>query len=1399
MTHRLVAPLVPLALALAACPRPVQPPVADGDGPPTVAVGAYARFDGSKSSDPNNPTLALSYRWTIARLPAGSQAKFNDPGSVTPSFKADVACVSPDPCYLVELRVSNGVHVSAPKEFPVTAGPCGANPPTITDLKATPDAPAVGQAVLLSAKADSPDNAEPCKLGKTLSWAWSIVSQPAGSLVELSTPSARSPWFRPDLAGDYAVELAVTDSGSLLTRQEVKVTAGPCGAQPIGVAFNTPAALNTGPAVFLQAVPKGTTGSGQAAAVATVDNPNEVCGQGGALAYRWWLATRPAGSSATLAAADTSQPWFAPDATGDYTVGLAVTDARGHTGAATVTLAAGPCGTHAPQISFSTPLAVNTTEMVTLGVAPANANTTAVATITDANDACNLTGTLSYQWTLVSAPPGSQAAISYPTSATPFFRADVPGSYSVRLTATDATRNAGSATVAIDVAICGSNTPTVSFGSAQPVNTGGTVSLEAVVSPATPTFGMTASATVISPNAACNKAGTVRFAWSLVQQPANSASAFNQAASATPSFIADVPGTYLIELAATDGTGNTGTGRVTVTAGACGSLIPQVTFGPVNPVSVGQLVTVEALLPGQTAQAGTAAQATVTEPNATCATGPTRLGWSLVSLPNTSQAALVNATSATPTFTPDVPGPYVIEILATDAAGKTGAGRVTVSAGTCGSQSPAVTFGTVNAVNTGQTVTLEAVVGAQTPQPGMTAVATVTNPNSACVPGSMRFSWSVAAVPATSRTTLTNAGSATPTFTPDAPGTYQLVLTATDGAGRSGAQVVSVVVGSCGSAAPTVGAIAFSPSPAATSQTIVMSAAVTDADTSAPCSQTEAFTYLWAFTSIPAGSAAVISSSTSASASFVPDLPGSYSLVLSVTDSAGHTTRASASLSVALCTPPTALVATTSPVAAGPAASLTVSALTGTPVQMDGAASSPSSCRPAATLQYAWSLVRAPAGFFGSLSSTTRQNPSLNPTVAGQYLVTLVVRDSVLSSAAATLTINARAALSTTVDAGGEMSSLALHPTTGRPSILHYDTGVGELRLADCASDCDTAPLWSLSVVDGFVGDPLAIGGVPGLTGATGGGATGAPRPTTIAFRSDGTTAVSYFSDSTCTLRYRARPPGGAFTAAITVAGTGCGGIRTGLWASMAISPTTDRPGFAFWRQSVVFTETLYYAECNNAASSDCYTGAATFTAVAVTAATNVGRWASLRYTATGEPRIAYFDEATNDLMFAQCSGGCTAGGWSTGPIVATGDVGRYVTLAVGPNGNHVAYRNETTGTLEYATCNVGCIGGTGNWSRTLVDFASCFGGTNVGRHTSIALDSVNNLARIIYNDVNCNWLKLASFSPAAGWTVATLDGPTTFSVGAWGSLTLSANNTPRVSHFDTGGGGRLKFFSGGP
>lgn len=176
-------------------------------------------------------------------------------------------------------------------------------------------------------------------------------------------------------------------------------------------------------------------------------------------------------------------------------------------------------------------------------------------------------------------------------------------------------------------------------------------------------------------------------------------------------------------------------------------------------------------------------------------------------------------------------------------------------------------------------------------------------------------------------------------------------------------------------------------------QTVAAGTTVTlDASGSSDPDGNHPLTYAWQFTSIPAGSNAVLANPTTINPSFVPDLLGDYTVELVVTDSLGRPGLRAEVLISTVNTPPVA--------DAGPDQVIDQS---GTLVQLDGSQSDDDDGDSFTAL---WTFLSVPVGSTALLSDDTSLTPNFIADVPGDYELSLTVTDVLgASSAPDTVTV----------------------------------------------------------------------------------------------------------------------------------------------------------------------------------------------------------------------------------------------------------------------------------------------------------------------------------------------------------------------------------------------------------
>ena len=163
------------------------------------------------------------------------------------------------------------------------------------------------------------------------------------------------------------------------------------------------------------------------------------------LAYSWAITTSPSGSSATLTNPNSKNASFVPDVAGSYTVTLAVSDGvyDAVTDEIIITVV---------EAEGSPPVAVIHDENGS-AVSEDNENNSITITQTYVLDGSASTDPdedqLSFQWTIVSQPDGSNPEINNDTNAEAGFVPDVPGEYILQLEVTDPNDNSNATQVTI--------------------------------------------------------------------------------------------------------------------------------------------------------------------------------------------------------------------------------------------------------------------------------------------------------------------------------------------------------------------------------------------------------------------------------------------------------------------------------------------------------------------------------------------------------------------------------------------------------------------------------------------------------------------------------------------------------------------------------------------------------------------------------------------------------------------------------------------------------------------------------------------------------------------------------------------------------------------------------------
>jgi RHS repeat-associated protein len=245
---------------------------------------------------------------------------------------------------------------------------------------------------------------------------------------------------------------------------------------------------------------------------------------GDALTYRWSFISRPVGSAAALDDSTAVLPRFAVDRAGVYVLALVVRDGRVD--------------------SIADHVQISTTNSAP--VANAGADRTVprgTRQMLDGSASTDPDGdALNYQWTLTARPTGSSASLENADTSNAALQIDVPGTYTAQLRVSDGTLFSAPDEVRISTE---NSIPVAHAGEDRTGTVGDTITLDGSAS-------SDADGDALS------------YFWTFTSRPEGSGAALDNAAAPVPSFLADAPGLYVVQLIVNDGLADSSPDTATV-------------------------------------------------------------------------------------------------------------------------------------------------------------------------------------------------------------------------------------------------------------------------------------------------------------------------------------------------------------------------------------------------------------------------------------------------------------------------------------------------------------------------------------------------------------------------------------------------------------------------------------------------------------------------------------------------------------------------------------------------------------------------------------------------------------------------------------------------------------------
>jgi hypothetical protein len=292
------------------------------DSTPPLNVGETLRLSSLVSdadfSQNCLPEQTNFYQWRIISAPVSSHSTLLGATLTEVDFIPDAPGE-----YVIGLVVTDdrGLRFEEAR-YTFAVENCGSNAPILSSITSDSSQAEWDLAVpvRLSHNGYDPD-IDDCGLEDELSYHWSLIAKPSGSMAMLNDPSLSEPSLIPDQAGEYQVTLMLTDQTGQAAIFTESFTASQCGGQipTARIQALAPAQSNVSPLAISQ-------GQTVQLDASTSNDLDALCNAGSTLSYHWTLLRVPPASQASLSLPNGLTPWFIADAQGLYRVQLIVSD-----------------------------------------------------------------------------------------------------------------------------------------------------------------------------------------------------------------------------------------------------------------------------------------------------------------------------------------------------------------------------------------------------------------------------------------------------------------------------------------------------------------------------------------------------------------------------------------------------------------------------------------------------------------------------------------------------------------------------------------------------------------------------------------------------------------------------------------------------------------------------------------------------------------------------------------------------------------------------------------------------------------------------------------------------------------------------------------------------------------